>query len=66
VPLVSAARRKLMAETFGVGLTFLEHINAKPEYEVMDIDNLEDPYTFWLTAAGISTPSPGIVIPPAG
>lgn len=35
----------------GVGLTFLEHINAKLEYEVMDIDDLEDPYTFWLTAA---------------
>ena len=35
----------------GVGMTFLEHINAKLEYEVMDIDDLEDPYTFWLTAA---------------
>ncbi len=35
----------------GMGVTFLEHINTKLEYEVMDIDDLEDPYTFWLTAA---------------
>jgi hypothetical protein len=35
----------------GAGITFLERINAKLEYEVMDLDDLEDPYTFWLTAA---------------
>lgn len=35
----------------GVGVTFLEHLNAKLEYEVMDIDDLEDPFTFWLAAA---------------
>lgn len=41
------------AWTYGVGagVTFLEHINAKIEYEMMDIDDLEDPYIFWLTAA---------------
>ena len=35
----------------GVGATFFDHLNAKLEYEVMDIDNLDDPYTFWLTGA---------------
>lgn len=35
----------------GVGATFLDHLNAKIEYEVMDIDDLDDPYTVWLTAA---------------
>lgn len=35
----------------GAGVTFLDHIHAKLEYEVMDIDQLEDPYTFWLSAA---------------
>lgn len=40
-----------LAYGVGAGVTFLEHINAKLEYEVMDIDDLEDPYTLWLTAA---------------
>lgn len=41
------------AWSYGVaaGVTFLDHIHAKLEYEIMDIDDLEDPYTFWLSAA---------------
>ncbi len=41
------------AWAYGVaaGITFLDHLHAKLEYEVMDIDDLEDPYTFWLSAA---------------
>jgi hypothetical protein len=41
------------AWAYGVaaGVTFLDHIHAKLEYEVMDIDDLDDPYTFWLSAA---------------
>jgi hypothetical protein len=41
------------AWAYGVaaGVTFLDHIHARLEYEVMDIDDLEDPYTFWLSAA---------------
>jgi hypothetical protein len=41
------------AFSYGVaaGVTFLDHIHAKLEYEIMDIDDLEDPYTFWLSAA---------------
>lgn len=35
----------------GAGVTFLEHINTKLEYEVMDIDDMEDPYTLWLSVA---------------
>jgi opacity protein-like surface antigen len=35
----------------GAGVTFIEHINVKLEYELMDIDNLDDPYTIWLTGA---------------
>lgn len=35
----------------GAGATFFDHLNAKIEYEVMDIDDLDDPYTVWLTAA---------------
>lgn len=35
----------------GAGVTFLDHINAKLEYEAMDIDDLDDTYTLWLTAA---------------
>ena len=41
------------AFTYGVGagVTFLEHINAKLEYESLDIDELEDTYVLWLTGA---------------
>lgn len=35
----------------GAGVTFLEHINAKIEYELMDIDEVDDAYVLWLTAA---------------
>jgi hypothetical protein len=35
----------------GAGVTFLEHINAQVEYEVMDIDEVDDAYVLWLTAA---------------
>lgn len=35
----------------GAGVTFIEHINAKLEYELMDIDTLDDTYTLWLTGA---------------
>jgi hypothetical protein len=35
----------------GAGVTFLEHINAKLEYELMDIDEVEDAYVLWLTGA---------------
>jgi hypothetical protein len=34
----------------GAGVTFLEHINTKLEYEVMDLDKTDDAYTLWLTA----------------
>jgi Outer membrane protein beta-barrel domain len=35
----------------GGGVTFIDHINAKIEYELMDLDNVEDAYTLWLSAA---------------
>jgi opacity protein-like surface antigen len=35
----------------GAGVTFFEHLNAKLEYEYMDVDQVEDAYTLWLTAA---------------
>lgn len=35
----------------GAGVTFLERINAKLEYELMDIDEVEDAYVLWLTGA---------------
>lgn len=35
----------------GAGVTFIEHINVKIEYEYMDVDEVEDAYTLWLTAA---------------
>jgi hypothetical protein len=35
----------------GAGVTFLDHVNAKLEYEVMDIDRMDKPYTYWLTGA---------------
>ena len=35
----------------GAGVTLFEHLNAKIEYEMMDIDRLDDPYTLWLTGA---------------
>jgi len=35
----------------GAGLTFIEHLNVKLEYELMDIDRLDDAYALWLTGA---------------
>lgn len=35
----------------GAGLTFIDHINAKLEYELMDIDDFDDAYVLWLTGA---------------
>jgi hypothetical protein len=35
----------------GAGVTFIDHINVKLEYELMDLDEVDDAYTLWLTAA---------------
>jgi OOP family OmpA-OmpF porin len=35
----------------GAGITLFERLNGKLEYEVFDIDRLDDAYSFWLTAA---------------
>ena len=35
----------------GAGVTFIEHINVKVEYELMDIDEVDDAYVLWLTGA---------------
>jgi OmpA-OmpF porin, OOP family len=35
----------------GAGVTFLEHINVKVEYELMDLDEVNDAYVLWLTGA---------------
>jgi len=35
----------------GAGVTFIDHINAKIEYELFDLDELDDAYALWLTAA---------------
>jgi hypothetical protein len=35
----------------GAGATFFEHLNAKIEYELMDIDEVDDAYVLWLTGA---------------
>lgn len=35
----------------GAGVTLIEHLNFKLEYEMMDLDRLEDSYTLWGTAA---------------
>ena len=35
----------------GAGVTFIEHINVNIEYELMDIDEVEDANTLWLTGA---------------
>ena len=35
----------------GAGVTFIEHINVNVEYELMDIDKVDDAYVLWLTAA---------------
>lgn len=35
----------------GAGVTLIDHINAKVEYELLDVDELDDAYILWLTAA---------------
>ena len=35
----------------GAGVTFIEHINVMVEYELMDLDEVEDANTLWLTGA---------------
>ena len=35
----------------GAGVTFLGHLNTKVEYEFFDIDDVDDAYALWLTAA---------------
>lgn len=35
----------------GAGITLFERLNAKLEYEVFDVDELDDAYSFWLTGA---------------
>jgi hypothetical protein len=41
------------APVFGVGagVTFLDHINAKLEYELYDLDEADDAYALWLTGS---------------
>jgi opacity protein-like surface antigen len=33
----------------GAGVTFFQHLNVKVEYELMDIDEVDDAYVLWLT-----------------
>ncbi len=35
----------------GAGATFFQHLNVKVEYELMDIDEVDDAYVLWLTGA---------------
>jgi hypothetical protein len=35
----------------GAGVTLFDHLNAKVEYELMDIDEVDDAYVLWLTGA---------------
>jgi Outer membrane protein beta-barrel domain len=35
----------------GAGVTFIDHINAKIEYELMDIDDFDDANVLWITGA---------------
>lgn len=35
----------------GAGVTLFQRLNAKIEYELMDIDEVEDAYVLWLTGA---------------
>ena len=40
-----------LAYGVGAGVTFIDHINVNLEYELFDIDELDDVYTVWLNAA---------------
>jgi len=35
----------------GGGVTFIDHLNVALEYEMLDVDHLDDPYTLWLNAS---------------
>jgi hypothetical protein len=35
----------------GVGVTVAERVNLRAEYEVVEIDQLDDSHAVWLTAA---------------
>jgi hypothetical protein len=35
----------------GAGVTFFDRLNAKVEYELMDIEDVKDAYVLWLTGA---------------
>jgi hypothetical protein len=35
----------------GVGVTIAERLNLRAEYEVVEIDGLDDPNAIWVTAA---------------
>jgi hypothetical protein len=35
----------------GAGVTFIQHLNVQIEYELMDIDEVDDAYVLWLTGA---------------
>ena len=35
----------------GAGATFFQHLNVKVEYELMDLDEVNDAYALWLTGA---------------
>jgi outer membrane protein with beta-barrel domain len=35
----------------GAGVTFIQHLNVQIEYELMDIDEVDDSYVLWLTGA---------------
>jgi outer membrane immunogenic protein len=55
---IDADNRKILddsSEDFvygaGVGLTFLEHVNARVEYEIIDVSDVDDANALWLTGA---------------
>jgi opacity protein-like surface antigen len=35
----------------GVGITFVEHVNVRLEYEIIDVSNVDDANALWLTGA---------------
>jgi hypothetical protein len=35
----------------GVGMTFIDHLHVRAEYETVDIDNAKNSDAFWLSAA---------------
>jgi opacity protein-like surface antigen len=47
----SSSNRDAFAYGVGAGITFIDHLNVKLEYERFDLKDLKDPYTVWLTGA---------------